>query len=87
MTTTEGVKRTVRLGSMVYIGPDGRRRRADCGDEIIIDAKHVERFDRLNVLQGAEVVDVGGTTRHVAPESNNDPEPKRRPGRPRKSEN
>lgn len=74
---SSGVKRTVRLGSMAYVDPDGRTRRADCGSEIEIHPDHVERFDRLNVLAGQE---------SPAPaEVESTPEaPRRRPGRPRK---
>lgn len=70
---SDGVKRTVRLGSMAYINPDGQVRWADCGAEILIHPDHVAGFDRLNVLAGepAPVVEPA------------DP-PKRRPGRPRK---
>lgn len=69
---SDGVKRTVRLGSMAFIDPSGRTRRADCGAEIEIHPDHAERFDRLNVLPGE--------SREEAPTA----PVKRRPGRPRK---
>ncbi|WP_195126590.1 hypothetical protein [Nocardia puris] len=47
-----GVERTIRPGSMVYIDADGRRRRADHGAVVQVHPDHLERFDRLNVLQG-----------------------------------
>lgn len=72
-----GVKRTVRLGSMAYVDPDGRTRRADCGSEIEIHPDHVARFDRLNILAGEEA--------HAPAEAESTTgSPRRRPGRPRK---
>lgn len=50
----DALKRTVRLGSMSYVDPGGRVRWADCGAEIEVHPDHVERFDRLNVLQVAD---------------------------------
>lgn len=50
---TEALKRTVQLGSMAYVDPSGQVRRADCGAEVEVHPDHVERFDRLNVLQVA----------------------------------
>lgn len=46
-------ERTARLGSMFYQDSDGRYRRASAGDVIQVHPDYVERFDRLNVLQGA----------------------------------
>ncbi|MGX9297490.1 hypothetical protein [Tsukamurella paurometabola] len=45
-------KRTVRVGSMAYVDPDGRTRRADCGAEVSVHQDDAERFDMLNVLPG-----------------------------------
>ncbi|MGZ9829868.1 hypothetical protein ACXYTP_23425 [Tsukamurella ocularis] len=45
-------KRTVRVGSMAYVDPTGRTRRADCGAEVSVHPDDVERFDLLNVLPG-----------------------------------
>lgn len=79
----DAVSRTVRLGSMAYVDPDGRVRRADCGAEILVHPDHVARFDRLNVLSVAEP---SGPVDDPAPVPDT-PEPvKRRPGRPRKAE-
>lgn len=76
---SEGVKRTVRLGSMSFIDPSGRVRWADCGTEILVHPDSVARFDRLNVVQGVESA--------PSPVVDDVPEvPKRRPGRPRKAE-
>lgn len=50
----DALKRTVRLGSMSYVDPGGRVRWADCGAEVEVHPDHVERFDRLNVLQAAD---------------------------------
>lgn len=86
----EGVVRTVRLGSMSYVDPDGHVRWADHGAEIKVHPDSVERFDRLNVLLGEGVVEseapasVAPTDDSVARQEVS--EPKRRPGRPRKSE-
>lgn len=87
---SESVKRTVRLGSMSYVDPGGQVRWADHGTEIDVHPGHVERFDRLNVLLGEGVVEseapasVAPTDDSVARQEVS--EPKRRPGRPRKSE-
>ena len=87
---SESVKRTVRLGSMSYVDPGGQVRWADRGTEIDVHPGHVERFDRLNVLLGEGVVEseapasVASTDDSVAQQEVS--EPKRRPGRPRKSE-
>lgn len=51
---TEALKRTVQLGSMAYVDPSGQVRRADCGAEVEVHPDHVDRFDRLNVLQVAD---------------------------------
>ena len=80
----DAVKRTVRLGSMAYVDPSGRVRRADCGAEIDVHPDHVGKFDELNVLAASE-------SSPEAPEVAREPEPqdiepKRRPGRPRKAE-
>ena len=81
---SEGVARTVLLGSMAYVDPSGRVRRADCGDTIEVHAEHVARFDRLNVLQAApeQATPEVGEVNESAPESSS---AKRRPGRPRKA--
>lgn len=80
---SEGVARTVLLGSMAYVDPSRRVRRADCGDTIEVHADHVARFDRLNVLQAApeQTAPEAGEVDESAPESS----AKRRPGRPRKA--
>ena len=51
------VKRTVLVGSMAYVDPDGRTRRADCGAEVLVHPGSVARFDRLNVLPGETPAD------------------------------
>ena len=81
---SDGVKRTVRLGAMSYINSAGQVRWADCGAEVEVHPDHVERFDRLNVLQGEHDAPARVDT---PPEVQAGPvEPvKRRPGRPRKS--
>ncbi|MFT4202189.1 hypothetical protein [Gordonia sp. (in: high G+C Gram-positive bacteria)] len=89
----EGVKRTVAVGSMAYIDPTGRTRRADSGVEVLVHPDDVKRFDEFNVLMAAQesaqvdlnvaVVDA----REVLAEMNAElDKPKRRQGRPRKSE-
>lgn len=80
---SEGVARTVLLGSMAYVDPSGRVRRADCGDTIEVHADHVARFDRLNVLQAAP--EQASPEVEVVNESAPEPSAKRRPGRPRKA--
>ncbi len=74
----DGVKRTVRLGSMAYVDPDGRTRRADCGAEVLVHPDSVARFDRLNVLPGEILADT--EPRGVVPADS----PVRHRGRPRK---
>lgn len=76
--------RTVRLGSMAYVDPDGRVRRADCGAEVQIHPDHVERFDQLNVLQ--EPATPAPREEPAEPVEDKPVETKRRPGRPRKTE-
>ena len=79
---SDGVKRSVRLGSMAYIDPAGRTRRADCGTDILVHPEDVERFDRLNVLAVAETP-ADEPVEQSAADSNGDAEqtPKRRPRR------
>jgi len=48
-----GIERTIRMGSMAYVGADGKTRRADCGAVVRVHPDHVERFDRLNRPQEA----------------------------------
>lgn len=69
MSNTE---RTVRVGLMSYLDPDGVPRFAQTGAVVTVHPDDVERFDRLNVLPGDEPQD--------------DPAPKRR-GRPPKVPN
>lgn len=74
-----GAERVVRLGSMFYVDPGGRPRRADCGAAIQVHPDFVARFDRLNVLAGqTEPQPVEQLAAGEVP-------PKRRPGRPRKT--
>jgi hypothetical protein len=47
-----GIERTVVLGLMSYIGEDGMHRYAQSGAIVRVHSDHIERFDRLNVLQG-----------------------------------
>lgn len=47
-----GVERVIRLGSMAYIDAKGRHLRADCGETVSVHPDNIDRFDRLNVLQG-----------------------------------
>lgn len=49
---SDGVKRNVRLGSMAYVDPSGRTRRADFGAEVLVHDSDVARFDSLNVDPG-----------------------------------
>ncbi|MGY2036614.1 hypothetical protein ACW9HF_15135 [Nocardia gipuzkoensis] len=49
-----GVERTIRMGSMAYIDPQGKTRRADCGAVVQVHPDHIERFDRLNMPQVQE---------------------------------
>lgn len=49
-----GAKRTVVVGLMTYQRPDGRHRLAYAGDEVEVHPDFLERFDRINVLQGPE---------------------------------
>lgn len=79
-----GAKRTVQLGSMSYVDPNGRVRWADCGVEVEIHPDHVARFDEFNVLVVPEVSDIEPDQPVAEPETEPEPAPKRRPGRPRK---
>lgn len=49
-----GIERTVVLGLMSYIDEDGKHRHAPSGATVRVHSDHIERFDRLNVLQGQE---------------------------------
>lgn len=62
-----GVERTVRMGSMAYLDPDGRMRRADCGATVLVHPDAVERFDRLNVLAGQEPAEQPSVEPETAP--------------------
>ncbi|WP_280317294.1 hypothetical protein [Nocardia wallacei] len=56
-------KRTVVVGLMTYQRPDGRFRMAYAGDEVEVHPDFLERFDRINVLQGQEpAADAPATT-------------------------
>ena len=67
-------ERTVRVGLMTYQREDGRYRLAYTGDVVKVHPDFLDRFDRLNVVQGRE----------PAPE----PEPAKKPAprRQRKTE-
>ncbi len=80
------VKRTVLVGSMAYVDPAGRTRRADCGVEVDVHLEDVARFDELNVLAKPEIPATVEPTQETVATSEPDPAPKRRPGRPRKTE-
>ena len=41
-------ERTIRMGSMAYVDPEGRLRRAEHGTTVQVHPDHVARFDRLN---------------------------------------
>ncbi|NEW33837.1 hypothetical protein GV791_14865 [Nocardia cyriacigeorgica] len=43
-----GVERVVKMGSMAYVDPEGRLRRAEHGTTVEVHPDHVARFDRLN---------------------------------------
>lgn len=43
-----GVERVVKMGSMAYVDPEGRLRRAEHGTTVQVHPDHVARFDRLN---------------------------------------
>ncbi len=47
-----GVRRRVRVGSISYVDPQGRTRRADAAAVVDVDAGDVERFDIFNRLIG-----------------------------------
>jgi hypothetical protein len=47
-------ERTVRVGLMTYQREDGRFRLAYAGDTVKVHPDFLERFDRLNVVQGQE---------------------------------
>ena len=68
------IERTVRVGLMTYIAPNGAHTVALEGAVVKVHPDHVARFDRLNRLAGEPepVVAVPATV------------VKRRPGRPRK---
>ena len=51
MSNTE---RTVRVGLMSYLDPDGVPRFAQTGAGVTVHPDDVERFDRHNVLPGDE---------------------------------
>lgn len=76
------MKRTVRLGSVVYTDPAGRTRRADHGCDILVHPDDVARFDSLNVLAAPETP-ADEPVEQSAADSNGDAEqtPKRRPRR------
>lgn len=46
------MKRTVKLGLMAYLDPEGVDRWGFAGEEIDVHPENVERFDSLNVLPG-----------------------------------
>ena len=78
---SDGVKRSVRLGSMAHIDPAGRTRRADCGTDILVHPEDVERFDRLNVLAVAETPADEPVETAAEGDAGAAEEPKRRPRR------
>lgn len=45
-------ERTVRVGLMTYQREDGRYRLAYTGDVVQVHPDFLERFDRINVVQG-----------------------------------
>lgn len=49
-----GQERTVVMGLMSYVREDGTYRTAVAGETVRVHPDHVERFDRLNRLQGQE---------------------------------
>lgn len=49
-----GHERTVVMGLMSYVREDGTYRTAVAGETVRVHPDHVERFDRLNRLQGQE---------------------------------
>ena len=77
---SDGVKRTVRLGSVVYPDPAGRIRRADHGCDVLVHPDDVARFDRLNVLAVPETPATEPVEATAAAEEP-DRAPKRRPRR------
>lgn len=46
------MKRTVKLGLMAYVNPEGFDTWGFAGDEVDVHPENVERFDSLNVLPG-----------------------------------
>lgn len=68
------IERTVRVGLMTYIAPNGAHTVALEGAVVKVHPDHVARFDRLNRLAG-EPEPVPAEPATVV---------KRRPGRPRK---
>ena len=80
---SEGVKRTVQLGSVAYTDPSGQIRRADKGTEVLVHSGHVDRFDAVNAVVSPKRVDEAPAP---AQEAAKPEEPKRRPGRPRKAD-
>lgn len=69
------VERTVRVGLMSYIDPDGAHRFALTGAVVRIHPDTVERFDRLNRLQGdPEPVEVKAKRRTTRPAKSDVPE-------------
>ena len=78
------MKRTVRLGSVVYTDPAGRIRRADHGCDVLVHPDDVARFDRLNVLAAPETPADGPAEpveSSVADNGDAEQAPKRRPRR------
>jgi hypothetical protein len=77
---------------MHYHCADGRYRTATAGETIQVHPDYVELFDRLNVLLGQEpsgtpwINQVQESAIKYALEQLEEPKPKRRPGRPRKTE-
>lgn len=65
------VKRTVRLRSAVYRDADGVMRRGRTGEEVRVHSDDVDRFDRFNVIAGADA-----EPPHPPPAPNSEPETK-----------
>jgi hypothetical protein len=68
------IERTVRVGLMTYIAPNGAHTVALEGAVVKVHPDHVARFDRLNRLAGEPEPEPAVPATVV----------KRRPGRPRK---
>lgn len=78
-------KRTVVVGLMTYQRPDGRSRLAFAGDEVEVHSDFLERFDRINVLQGQERAASEPEPEPEPATAELEPEPvKKAPARPRR---